>query len=193
MVKEIFIGLFIIGLCSCSSEKSGKKDNTPNKIVEKESDQEPAKNNLSSLKLGDFYQFSSEYMPNHLGLDQDLNDTLNFYNIDSLYQYGNKDSMLLISKILLLKLCLYHLQRANQGYDLYMMRNGSAKTIIDFYIKNTRKDFPREFLNSEYIWGIEKEHKQNDTLVKSLISKINMEEKRIIRQSKQYINQLEDS
>jgi hypothetical protein len=77
-------------------------------------------------------RYAKEFRPSRIGLDKcPLDSFTTFFSrvdIDCLrslphYKYG----VLLV----MLKLYDYHISKAHQGYDLYSMKNGTSKTLID--------------------------------------------------------------
>jgi hypothetical protein len=134
---------------------------------------------LDVEELVQLKKFALSFVPKSIDISTDIKDSISFYCINKLYKPQTIDSLLEISKILLLKLYLHHLQRANQGYDLYTMRRGEARKIIDLYLIKNNIDTIGEFLNSGIVWEIEK-NKINNSQVNKIISEIENEKKRIM-------------
>ena len=145
--------------------------------------QDNSENNGLELKEKDYnflLLYAYNYQPTQIDLSKNINDSLDNFAINYIYASAPKNSLLLISKLFLLKQYQYHLKKANQGYNLYTMRKGATKKIIDYYLKQNKIDTVGEFLNSGFIYDIEKNKIQNDTILKNLILEIKQESQRIM-------------
>jgi hypothetical protein len=122
---------------------------------------------------------ADRFEPKSIDFSRDLNVLLTDISIDYIFQSNIVDSVAEIGKVILLKGYLYHLKRANQGYDLYTMRKGKTKKIIDCYLLTNEIDTSGEFLNSGFVWEIERS-KSNNHKVKDIVEAINVEKERIM-------------
>lgn len=168
IVELIGIVFFFL---SCSSKNNDLKNNiisTSNKVIDSV---EIGKNKNAN----DLYKYAIEYQPKHLSLEKDINDTLNNYDLNYIFEKGDPDSLLFICKVFLLKQYLYQIKTANQGFNLYIMRVGSAKIIIDYYLLTNNLDTSRKSWTSSIPFTIE-ETKNNKTFIRDLISQIKSHE-----------------
>ena len=118
-----------------------------------------------------FLKLAQDFTPDKIGLDKCLPGSLDIDTncLRSLPHY--KYAVLLI----LVKLYDHHIQVAHQGYDLYSMRSGAAKTIIDeFDIIGGYNKRRLEMLNSGTVLDvIDKEPAlRNDPLIKKYYERI---------------------
>ena len=164
---------------NCNSEKQiNEKSNIGRNITSSE-DNDVKKTTSNSPNSNDLLVYAYSFKVNQVDISKAINDSLNNFQIEKIFHDGSEDTLILISKLVLLKAYLYHLEKANQGYDLYSMRKGKTKVIIDYYLVKNNTDTTGEFLNSGFIYYAEKPKPQNDTVVRSLISEIEIEIKRL--------------
>ena len=126
--------------------------------------------------VNDLYKYAIEYQPEHLNLEKDINDTLNHYDLNYIFEKGNPDSLLFICKVFLLKQYLYQIKTANQGFNLYIMRVGSAKIIIDYYLLANNLDTSRKSWTSSSPFIIEETKNNKNPFIRDLITQINSQE-----------------
>lgn len=86
-----------------------------------------------------------------------------------------KEDKAFVVNIILLKLYLYHLQVANQGYNLLEMRTGNAKSIVDYFFEENSINEDQEFINSAAAYNILKEDATNVEVINDLIKSIELE------------------
>ena len=157
---------------------------TPTKYVDELKYDSLSYHVVKSSEFYELFQYVLRFQPSEIDISKDtFNDSLDFYFVDSIIQVTPDDSLLLLSKILLLKLNLYHLKRANQGYDLNMMRKGNVKIFIDYYLVKNNVDTLGEFLHSGIPFQIEKSKRQNNPTVERLLREIDFEVERLMRLS----------
>lgn len=174
--KTIMYGLIYL-LIGCTSNK--KNEFKP--ILKYKTEKEYSQDKDTSLLFKDdkLKKFALTYESESIDVSKDINDTLELFLDGNIHADYIIDSLYEISKIILLKSYLYHLKRANQGYDLYTMRKGKAKYLIDIYLNRNNIDTIGEFLNSGIVWKLEKE-KKNNTCVNLILKELNNEQDRIM-------------
>lgn len=165
MVRKIILVLIVFVICSCRNRST---TNLKDEIgSESQSDiQEKAKDWKSEIIRFEVRQID-------LSREQFLSDeSLIKYLEDESISKGDKD---FVVNVILLKLYLYHLKRANQGYNLITMRNGNAKFIIDYFFKENSISTDEEFVNSAVAYNLMKKDTLNSAIINELMNSIESE------------------
>lgn len=139
---------------------------------------------LSHNGIYSLEKLAENYEPSTIDLSVEMEKYL--LNSDLIHEIHNSDEDSVINRVMnlfLLKQYIYHLQNANQGYDLLRMRKGKAKIIIDQFIQANGIAVDSEFLNSAipYILIKRSDLYANDTLMVELMKEIKLEEERILK------------
>ena len=114
------------------------------------------------------------FNPQFIDLSKD--EFINHYDFDSFFSNANiaetrKDY---VAHMILLKLYLFHLRRAQQGYNLLDMREGNAKIMIDYFLEKNGFSIDSEFINSFVAYKVLKQ-KKNDKAINTLLLEIDEE------------------
>ncbi len=178
-MKKYFFLIVIISFYSCKEESKEKQlSDTIIQVDQKLND-----------SVNDLLTKSKNYNPNHIDLSKAK--FLENFNVISIFKnekYSTEAKINIVNTILL-KQYLYHLKKANQGYDLKSMRNGNAKIIIDYFLSTNNIDSSKEFINSAVAYDTLKNNEsKQDEEINQLIRSINKEVERINKQSKEIIN-----
>lgn len=131
----------------------------------------------------DLEKYSRHYQPSKIDFSD--NKKLNAFDLRYIYskELDKEDSLRNeIADILLLKQYLFHLSNCNQGYDLLSMIKGQAKFIIDYFLTKHNLIIGLEMLNSGHPYTILKMNKNQSKEVNDLCKKIEIEDKRILKQ-----------
>ncbi|QMU64853.1 MAG: hypothetical protein GKR88_11495 [Flavobacteriaceae bacterium] len=178
-MKKYFLFVALVSFFCCKKEIKSKQSNEIVLIEQK------LNNNIDDLLIK-----SKNYVPNQIDLSEI--DFLENFNIASIFndKKNDKSKKDLIVNYLFLKQYLYHLKKANQGYNLYSMKKGKAKFLIEYFLQsNNIAEHSEGFINSAVAYNVLKKDKSiTNSDILSLISKIEAENKRINEQSKKIIN-----
>lgn len=159
----VFITLLLI---SCTSHNV--EDSQKNQLTEE-------------LNCNSFHEIALRLEFDNIDLSVDLNPLLDENSFMTFIKSSNEiECKLESTKLILLKLYLYHLERSNQGYDLLVMKKGTTKYLIEFYQKHNSLSSEMEFINSSYPFHIEKESKVHSKNIKEVLVSIQKEIDRIL-------------
>lgn len=166
MIRNIAISLVLMVFFSCKEKSALKNDVKMGSEIQKDY----TENNFNwRMKIIDFQPNEIDLSRNQFLHDESL---INFLSDELI----SKDDREYVVNVILLKLYLYHLQQANQGYNLLTMRNNeNAKAIIDYFFEQNSISINQEFVNSAVAYNLLKDKTIKDDIINELKKMIEAE------------------
>lgn len=138
--KEILL-IFSMVVCfySCNTESSQQKISADNAELKEE------------CSVEDFYNIGIAYMPKSVDFSDQINVLTEECDLEIIFSDSlNTELAMKTINIIFLKLYYFHLQKANQGYNLFTMAHGNAGLIIDMYVESEKLSPSSEWFNSGF-------------------------------------------
>lgn len=166
MIRKIVLLLIVLVLSSCKERDESKN----NEKIGSSTQKSDVENKVDwKTKIIDFQPTEIDLSRNQFLHDESL---VNFLTDERI----PKEDREYVVNVILLKQYLYHLQRANQGYNLLTMgSNQNVKSIINYYLKVNEISTNQEFINSAVAYNMLEDKYSTDYTINQLKKSIEAE------------------
>ena len=182
MKNRIYNLLIFFLFCFSCSTKEGQKITQQNNRIQNDNNIEK---NEKKNKGTDLLEYALTYMPVSFGLDSDINNDLEHFDLLKIFSNTSADTLQLISEIIILRHYVYELHTAFQSFNLFNSRNGNAKLIIDYALLANQIDTLRDLYTAANITEIKSKEKNLNPILKEILNDIKKEEDEIDKMYKE--------